>query len=94
MATELPKKDMIDLNRELMRQKLTEKFGPELADQYIKDLKSHIIYKHDETSIFPYCCSISLYPFVLNGLTKLSGTSGAPKHADSFCGSFINLVLL
>ena len=92
MATELPKKDMIDLNRELMRQKLTEEFGPELADQYIKDLKSHIIYKHDETSIFPYCCSISLYPFVLNGLTKLSGTSGAPKHADSFCGSFINLV--
>lgn len=92
MATELPKKDMIDLNRELMRQKLTEKFGPELANQYIKDLKSHIIYKHDETSIFPYCCSISLYPFVLNGLTKLSGTSGAPKHADSFCGSFINLV--
>lgn len=92
LATELPKKDMIDLNRELMRRKLTELYGPELAESYFADLKHHIIYKHDETSIYPYCCSISLYPFLLDGLTKLSGTSAAPKHADSFCGSFVNLI--
>ena len=71
MAAELPKKNMIALNRELMRQKLTTMYGEEVANQYEKDLAHHIIYKHDETSIFPYCCSISLYPFLLNGLTDI-----------------------
>lgn len=94
MAAELPKKDMIALNRELMRQKLTEMYGPELAQQYADDLAHHIIYKHDETSIFPYCCSISLYPFLLDGLKKIGGSSTAPQHLDSFCGSFINLIFL
>ena len=94
MAAELPKKDIIALNRELMRQKLTSMYGEDLAAQYEKDLAHHIIYKHDETSIFPYCCSISLYPFLLDGLTKIGGSSTAPQHLDSFCGSFINLIFL
>ncbi len=94
MAAELPKKDIIALNRELMRQKLTEMYGEKLAAQYTDDLAHHIIYKHDETSIFPYCCSISLYPFLLDGLTKIGGSSSAPQHLDSFCGSFINLIFL
>lgn len=94
MAAELPKKDIIAFNRELMRQKLTSMYGEEFAAQYEKDLAHHIIYKHDETSIFPYCCSISLYPFLLDGLTKIGGSSTAPQHLDSFCGSFINLIFL
>ena len=94
MAAELPKKDIIALNRELMRQKLTSMYGEEFAAQYEKDLAHHIIYKHDETSIFPYCCSISLYPFLLDGLTKIGGSSTAPQYLDSFCGSFINLIFL
>ena len=94
MAAELPKKDIIALNRELMRQKLISMYGEEFAAQYEKDLAHHIIYKHDETSIFPYCCSISLYPFLLDGLTKIGGSSTAPQHLDSFCGSFINLIFL
>lgn len=94
MAAELPKKDIIALNRELMRQQLTSMYGEDLARQYEEDLSHHIIYKHDETSIFPYCCSISLYPFLLDGLTKIGGSSTAPKHLDSFCGSFINLIFL
>lgn len=94
MAAELPKKDIIALNRELMRRKLTSLYGEEMADQYEKDLEHHIIYKHDETSIFPYCCSISLYPFLLDGLVKIGGSSTAPQHLDSFCGSFINLIFL
>lgn len=92
MATELPKKDFIDLNRELMKRQLTKMYGADFAKQYAQDLSDHLIYKHDETSIFPYCCSISLYPFLLDGLTKLGGTTVAPKHADSFCGAFTNLV--
>ena len=94
MAAELPKKDIIALNRELMRLKLTELYGADFAQKYEDDLAHHTIYKHDETSIFPYCCSISLYPFLLDGLTKIGGSSIAPKHLDSFCGSFINLMFL
>ena len=94
MSAELPKKDIIALNRELMRQKLTAMYGSDVADQYAEDLAHHTIYKHDETSIFPYCCSITLYPFLLNGLTKVGGSSTAPQHLDSFCGSFINLMFL
>ena len=33
-----------------------------------------------------------MYPFLLDGLTKLGGESKAPKHLNSFCGSFVNLV--
>lgn len=94
MSAELPKKDIIALNRELMRQKLTEMYGSDMANHYAEDLAHHTIYKHDETSIFPYCCSITLYPFLLNGLTKIGGSSTAPQHLDSFCGSFINLMFL
>lgn len=94
LAAELPKKSIIALNRELMREKLTEMYGEDLANEYEEDLAHHIIYKHDETSIYPYCCSISLYPFLLDGLTKIGGSSTAPQHLDSFCGSFINLIFL
>lgn len=38
------------------------------------------------------CASITLYPFLLNGLAEIGGTSDAPKSLDSFCGGFINLV--
>ena len=94
LAAELPKKNIIALNRELMREKLTAMYGEDLANKYEEDLAHHIIYKHDETSIYPYCCSISLYPFLLDGLTKIGGSSTAPQHLDSFCGSFINLIFL
>lgn len=94
MFAELPKKDMIAINRVLMTEKLKKMYGEEMASQYIKDLDHHIIYKHDETSIYPYCCSISLYPFLTDGLKKIGGSSSAPRHLDSFCGSFINLIFL
>lgn len=93
LTCELTKKDFINLNRELMIRYL-ENQEPGLGEQYLKDLDSHIIYKHDETSLFPYCCSISLYPFVLNGLKDLGGNSQAPKHANSFIGGLSNLVFL
>lgn len=95
LAWEVPKKDNIDLNREMMIRKLDEKYGDGYSKKYIADLNSHIIYKHDETSlIHPYCCSISMYPFLLEGLQSLGGTSGVPKSTSSFCGSFINLSFL
>lgn len=90
LTNELGKKDLIKLNRAVTCKNLT----PELATQFLMDLSEHIIYSHDESSIFPYCCSISLYPFILNGLKDLGGMSDAPKHANSFIGGLSNLIFL
>ena len=92
MQNELPKRDLIGTNRLLMINKLTEMYGEDLADTYIKELEGHLIYKHDETSVMPYCVSVTMYPFLYEGLKSVGGISGAPKHLDSFCGEFINFV--
>ena len=98
LAVELDKKDHIDLQRAIMRKYLLAmEDGENLARQYEEDLANHIIYRHDETTGaggFPYCCAISLYPFLTDGLTKVGGTSKAPQHADSFIGGFINLLFI
>lgn len=92
MEHELFKDYMIDVNRGMMHREIEKLFGRELADEYIRQLKSHEIYTHDETSLKPYCTSITMYPFLLDGLTKLGGESRAPEHLESFCGSFVNLI--
>jgi ribonucleoside-triphosphate reductase len=92
MQGELPKRDLIGTNRLLMWNKIAEMFGEEMADEYIRQLESHEIYKHDETSVMPYCVSITMYPFLFEGLQSIGGLSDAPQNLDSFCGSFINLV--
>jgi len=94
MAGEIFKKDTIMINRLLMYEKITDMYGEELAKEYIRQLESHEIYKHDETSILPYCVAITMYPFLLDGLTKVGGHSSPPKHLQSFLGSFINLVFI
>lgn len=94
LQCELGKKDIIDIRRQITCNYLTKMYGEELANQYLLDLKNHIIYAHDESSLYPYCCSISLYPYLLNGLKDLGGTANAPKHANSFIGGMINLVFL
>lgn len=91
-AGELPKRMMIGTNRLLMVDKISEMWGYDLAEEYIRQLESHEIYKHDETSPYPYCVSISMYPFLFNGLKDIGGISTAPTNLQSFCGSFINLV--
>lgn len=89
---ELTKKNKIGTNRLMMVDKLTEMFGADLAEEYIRQLEEHEKYKHDETSIAPYCVSITMYPFLMNGLKEIGGKSDAPKNLDSYCGAFINLV--
>jgi ribonucleoside-triphosphate reductase len=92
LEAELFKDAFIQVNRGLMVDKITELFSAELAAEYIRQIEHHEIYVHDETSLKPYCTSISMYPFLLDGLTKLGGESKAPKHLESFCGSFVNLI--
>ena len=95
MAPEVHKKDNIYTNRLWMHDKLTEMYGEEIADEYLRQLETHEIYRHDESGMpvgTPYCASITLYPFLFDGMTKIGGTTTAPHHLKSFIGGFINLV--
>lgn len=92
LEAELFKPDTIQINRKLVKDKLTQMFGEDMAKAYEDDLANHYIYTHDETSLKPYCASITLYPFLLEGTKCLGGVSNAPKNLQSFCGSFVNLV--
>ena len=62
LQCELGKKDIIDLRRTITCNYLERDFGKEISDKYLEDLRNHIIYQNDESSLFPYCASISLYP--------------------------------
>jgi ribonucleoside-triphosphate reductase len=92
LEAELNKDINIQINRRLMTDKIEELFGVLQAEQYIEDLETHVIYAHDETSLKPYCASVTLYPLLTDGIQGMGGESKPPKHLESFCGSFINLV--
>jgi len=90
------KEENILVNRGMIMDKLKELFPDFDAKQYVEDLNNHIIYKHDESTfmgaIAPYCCSISMYPFLNNGIKDLGGLSASPKNLDSYCGMYVNLI--
>ena len=92
LEAELMKDHFIQVNRALLSNKISTLFGAELAAEYLRQITEHEIYVHDETSLKPYCVSVTMYPFLRDGLTKLGGESQAPKHLESFCGCFVNFV--
>jgi len=94
LGQELYKENNIKQNRYIMQDKIKSLYGHALAEQYIKDLESHVLYKHDESGTpgYPYCVAITMYPFLVSGLRELGGVSVAPTDLKSFCGEFINLV--
>lgn len=92
LESELMKDFFIQVNRAQVSDKISELFSEELAKEYVRQIEDHEIYVHDETSLKPYCVSVTMYPFLLDGLTKLGGESQAPKHLESFCGTFVNFV--
>lgn len=92
MESEIMKDFFVQVNRTQVSKKITEIFGAELSQEYLRQIDQHEIYVHDETSLKPYCASLTMYPFLLDGLTKLGGESKAPKHLESFCGTFVNFV--
>lgn len=97
MNAEIHKQENINTNRYMVMKKLNELYPDFDAKQYVRDLEEGIIYKHDESSsntgaTMPYCCSISLYPFLNDGLKNIGGLSAAPKNLDSFCGMYCNLI--
>lgn len=96
LNSEIHKEDNISISRRMVSEKLKQLFPDFDYKQYERDLTSHIIYKHDESSfagaIAPYCCSITMYPFLLGGIKGIGGLSAKPKNLDSFCGMYINLI--
>ena len=96
LNAEIHKSDNIQISRGMIMDKLKELYPDFNYRQYLKDLENHIIYKNDESSfagaISPYCCAISMYPFLINGIKGLGGLSCKPKNLDSFCGMYINLI--
>ena len=85
------------IQRQRMKEKLHELF-PEVANQYKKDLDSHIIYVHDEAStpvLKQYCMAVSLYPLMTEGVGNIDGvTPGPPNDLQSFSGQITNLAFL
>ena len=96
LNAEIHKPDNILISRGMITSKLRKLYPNFNSRNYVKDLESHILYKHDESSfagpIAPYCVSISMYPFILGGTKVIGGTSNKPENLSGYCGSFCNLL--
>lgn len=95
LGAELQKDICIQVNRQTVCDYITKLFGENLSNDYSDMIESHVLYKNDESSLTPgtpYCVAINMYPFLENGMLGVGGESKAPKHLESFCGSFINLI--
>ena len=84
LEAELLKDCFVQINRALVHDKIKDEFGDDLAQEYMRQIENHEIYVHDETSLKPYRTSISMYPFILDGLTNLGGESKAPSIWNHF----------
>lgn len=96
LSSEVHKSDNIRISRAMVMDKLKELYPDFNAKRYIRDLEDHVIYKHDESSfagaISPYCVSVTMYPFLMDGIKGLGGLSASPKNLKSFCGIFCNMI--
>ncbi len=97
LEAELYKTTNMEISRYRIVEELKEDYGDEAPD-YVADLKSRVIYKHDENSapaIKPYCVAVNMYPFLTRGTSSLDRlNTTAPQNLNSFCGQFNNLVFL
>lgn len=92
LSAEIHKDVNIQIKRALITEKIRSRFGEELAREYNRQIEDHEIYVHDESALTVYCLAMSLYPFLTDGLKSLGGESGPPKHLESFCGGYVNLL--
>ena len=93
LSGEIHKDINVQLMRYLVSKRIAEMYGEDLAKEYNRQIESHEIYIHDESHFCkPYCASITMYPFLLEGLKGLGGESKAPQHLASYCGNFVNLI--
>lgn len=83
LEAEINKDINIQINRRLVFNKIEELYGLGLANEYLRQIEDHEIYVHDETSLKPYCVSVSMYPLLTDGLTKLGGEAVLPRFCES-----------
>ena len=93
LNAEIHKEQNKETNLYIWEKKIREMFPNLPKGQFLQDADT-ILYLHDISGkiLTPYCASISLYPFLNNGLKELGGKSATPQGLDSFCGIFINLM--
>lgn len=86
------------IQRQFMKEMLTELYDSKLAKQYVSDIEHHSIYIHDESSTpvpANYCEAVTLYPLMLNGVGNMDGvTPTPPNDLQSFSGQLVNLLFL
>ncbi len=95
LNAEIHKPDNVRISRAMVMNKLKELYHDFNSKRYVRDLEDHVIYKHDESSfgaIAPYCVSVTMYPFLMDGIKGLGGLSASPKNLKSFCGIFCNMI--
>ncbi len=95
LNAEIHKPDNVRISRAMVMNKLKELYPDFNSKRYVRDLEDHVIYKHDESSfgaIAPYCVSVTMYPFLMDGIKGLGGLSASPKNLKSFCGIFCNMI--
>ena len=96
LNAEIHKPDNVKISRAMIMDKLNELYPEFNSKRYVRDLEDHVIYKHDESSfagaISPYCVSVTMYPFLMDGIKGLGGLSASPKNLKSFCGIFCNMI--
>jgi ribonucleoside-triphosphate reductase len=95
LGSEVVKDIYVQLNVYMMKKRIGELFGEGVVQRFEDTYESHLIYLHDfsRSSIYtPYCAAVTLYPMLAHGLKTLNAESNPPKHLDSFCGAFVNLV--
>lgn len=59
---------------------------------YIYDITTESHTFNSSNLLVHNCVSMTMYPFLLNGIKDIGGLSAAPKNLDSFCGMYINLI--
>lgn len=93
LFAEINKDINIQLKRAILSSFIEDRWGKEIADEYINQLEKHLIYANDESAFcLPYCVAIDLYPYITDGLKAFGGETKAPKHLSSYNGGFINLI--
>ena len=91
--SELHKEENKAINLKLWSDQLRSLY-PDFDYKQMSEDFTTIMYPHDLSSQvgMPYCVSITLYPFLNDGLKGLGGLSASPKNIDSFLGMYINLI--
>lgn len=72
--------------------KIEEESSFLLQNEYIYDLTTETRTFSLNNILVHNCVSITMYPFLTNGIRGIGGLSARPHNIDSFCGMFCNLI--